>query len=371
MSEGYDFDIADKVKTLIDRSFDHPEGDEKIMMLEEAVRLADTMSDVKLQYQAREAFIEAAYFGGVPEKALVAYAWCLAQFDRNPEQFWEWRILWRYKWMVNVICDFPQISREQIYEMLDDMERRFRRAGYGLRAVYKYRYRMEKFFGNREEAIRLYHLAEQTGKDDLSDCNACEADGRVNFSLYCGEDESALRLAESLINGREKCRTVPHRTYSKLLVPLLRLGRREDAWQYHMRGYSMIKNERGMLDYLSEHFIFLSLYGDLKGAARILETHYSWTEKNTDVYERFVFYRGAWLMLDKAMEAGKKTLRLRMPRSFPLYDAEHEYDTARLKEWFEARARELAAKFDARAGNDYFTKTLLDIEAIKQLEHVV
>ncbi|HEY0320454.1 MAG TPA: hypothetical protein VGC66_05730 [Pyrinomonadaceae bacterium] len=371
MSVEHDLDIAARVKDLMERSLNLPEGDEKIMMLEEAVRLADTVSDLKLQYQARESFIEAAYFGGVPEKALVAYAWCLAQFDRNPEQFWEWRILWRYKWMVNVICDFPQISKEQIYEMLDDMERRFRESGHGLRAVYKYRYRTERFFGNRREAIRLYRLSEQTVKDDLSDCAACETDERVTFSLYCGQDERALRLAESLIYGREKCRSVPQRTYSKLLLPLLRLGRREEAWQYYMRGYPMIANDRGMLDYLSEHFVFLSLYGDLNGAARLLEKHYTWTEENTNAYERFMFYRAAWLFLDKALEAGKDTLKLQMPRSFPLYDAGQQYETVRLKEWFEARARELAAKFDQRGGNDYFTSKLLDIEAIKELKHGV
>jgi hypothetical protein len=368
MSGGYDFGIAEKVKELTAMSLDLPEGDEKIMTLEEAVRLADTGGDVELQYRARESFIEAAYFAGIPEKALVAYAWCLAQFDREPGRFWEWRLLWRYKWMVNVICDFPQISREQIYEMLDDMERRFRRAGHGLRAVYKYRYRTEKFFGNREEALRLYHLSEQAGRDDLSDCAACEMDERVTYRLYIGEDEMAVRIAEPLLQGREKCRSVPQRTYSKLLVPLLRLGEHEKAWQYYMRGYSMISNDRGMLDYLCDHFVFLTLYNDLKGAARILEKHYRWTEENTNAYERFLFYRAAWLFLETAGEAGIDVLQLQMPGSFPLYSAERVYHTALLKEWFEARAVELAAKFDARSGNDYFTAKLLDIAAMKELK---
>jgi hypothetical protein len=368
MSRGYDFDTESRVKELIERSLEMREGDEKIMMLEEAVRLADTTGDVRLQYLARESFIEAAYFGGVPEKALVAYAWCLAQFDRDPDQFGEWRILWRYKWMVNVICDFPQIPREKIYEMLDDMERRFLRAGSGLRAVYKYRYRTERFFGNREEAIRLYHLSEQTGRDDLSDCAACETDERVTFSLYTGNDAQALRQAAPLLGGRQKCRSVPQRTYSKVLLPLLRLGRTDEAWQYHRRGYSMLAGDRAMLDYLCEHILFLSLYGDTKGAAQVLENHYHWTEENTNLYERFMFYRAAWLFLEVASDAGEDKLRLLMPRSFPLYEAGGEYETARLKGWFEARARELAQKFDERNGTDYFTRELLDMAAIKELK---
>jgi hypothetical protein len=360
-----------RVTELIDRSLDLREGDEKIMLLEEAVRLADTTRDVKLQYQARESFIEAAYFGGVPEKALVAYAWCLAQFDRNPDLFWEWKILWRYKWMINVISDFPQISKEQIHEMLDDMERRFQRAGSGLRAVYKYRYRMEKFFGNREQAIQFYEQAERMHQDDLTDCAACETDERVTYSFYTGKDELALRQAEPLLNGLRRCRSVPHRTYSKVLVPLLRLGRGDEAWQYHRRGYQMIMSDRAMLDYLSEHLIFLTLYGDLRGAGQLLEKHYHWTEENTNVYERFMFYRAAWLFLEVAVEADKKRLSLSLPRSFPLYEAEGEYETARLREWFEGRARELARRFDERNGTDYFTRELLDMNAIKELKKTV
>jgi hypothetical protein len=360
-----------KVKELLNRSLDLPEGDERIMMLEEAVRLADTTGDIKLQYEAREDYLEAAYFGGVPEKALVAYVWCLAQYDRAPEMFWEWKILWRYKWMVNVICDFPQISREQIYQMLDDMERRFRESGRGLRAVYKYRYRTEKFFGNREEAIRLYHVAERSGRDDLSDCNACEIDEKVTFNLYMGNDALALRIAEPLLLGREKCRTVPQRTYAKLLVPLLRLGRREDAWDYYLRGYTMVSNDRALLDYLSEHLIFLSLYGEFDSAARILEKHYQWTEQNTNPFERFTFYRAAWVFLEQALDAGEDVLELRLPRSFPLYNPSgYFYNTVELKDWFSKRALELAARFDARNGTSHFIKILLDIKAIKELQNV-
>lgn len=367
MSAGH-ADVEIRVKELIDLCYDLPEGDERITMLEEAVRLADTTDDVKLQYAARENYIEAAYFGGVPEKALVAYVWCLAQYDRNPGEFWEWRILWRYKWMVNVVCDFPQISKEQIYRMLDDMERRFRETGRGLRAVYKYRYRTERFFGNRDEALRFYGISEQAGRDDLTDCAACEKDDKVSYYLYLGDDRLALRMAEPLLEGRDKCRSVPQRTYSKLLVPLLRMGERERAWQFYMRGYSLIAGDRSMLEYLSNNFVFLSLYGDLKGAARILEKHYRWSEENTNPYDRFLFYRAAWLFAEMAEDAGMKSLRLNMPRTFPLFQAEDSYPTASLREWLEGRARGLAAKFDARNRTDYFTAELLDMAAIKELK---
>src|SRR3712207_8330401 len=49
--------------------------------------------------------------------------------------FDESSVLWTYKWIVNSVCDFPQISKAKIYEMLDDMARRYVAAGRGLRVV--------------------------------------------------------------------------------------------------------------------------------------------------------------------------------------------------------------------------------------------
>lgn len=357
-----------KVKALIDRSKNLPDGDEKIALLEEAVRLADLTGNVKVQYDARDEFIEAAYFGGKPEKALVAYVWCLAQHDRHPNRFWEWKLLWRYKWMVNVITDFPQIPKDKIEEMLEDMERRFLAAGYGLRPVYIYRYRWEMLRGNKEQAFKHYDRAQLCPRDDMSDCQACEVDEGMVMRIRHGEDERALVAAEPLLDGRFKCRTVPQRTYAKLLMPLLRLGKREEAWRYHQMGYQMIKQSQSFLYILCDHLTFLPLYGDLKGAARLVENHYHWTEKNTNTHDRFLFYRAAWLFLKLACEAGTEVLNLRMPRAFPLYDESNVYETVKLKDWFGGRARELAKRFDARNGTDYFQSRLLDIAALKKFQ---
>ncbi|MCA1613828.1 MAG: hypothetical protein LC800_06700, partial [Acidobacteria bacterium] len=116
------------------------DGDEKIAAMGEAVRLADETGDVGLQYFARDRFVDVTFWGGSPEKTLVAYSWMLAQFDRHPGRFDEHALLWTYKWIVSTICHFPQISKAQIYEMLDDMSLRYERAGRGLRVIHQHRY---------------------------------------------------------------------------------------------------------------------------------------------------------------------------------------------------------------------------------------
>jgi hypothetical protein len=367
MSWLYPTEAEKTVRQMAERAESLPEGVEKIALCEEIVRFADESRDLRAQYRAREELSKAALQGGVPEKGLVAYSWCLAQFDKHPGEFDEWALLWRYKWIVNSICDFPQIPKEQIHAMLDDMERRYLKGGYGLRPVYFYRHHAEKFWGNRKKAIRHYRRSRQLPDDDVSDCRACDTDGQSYFQLYLGDYERAVSIARPLIEGGRACRTVPHRTFARMLIPLLvRLNRCEEAWDYHVRGYALFSaHDINMLELVSDHLAFLALYGDVERAATLFEKHYPWSEKNTNVFDRLTFYRAAWLFLEVASDTGREVLRLRLPETFPLYDAGGSYETMRLKEWFEARARETAKRFDARNGNDHVTKELEALIALK------
>lgn len=340
---------------------------EKIEVLEEAVRHADATGDLKLQYSAREDLVEAAYFGGAPDKAIVAYTWCLAQFDRHPGLFDEWQLLWRYKWMVNVIPDFPQIPLAQINGMIEDMERRFRRGGYGLRSVYQYRYRLARFLGNRDEAISHYRRSQAESADAVSDCAACRIDEQSSFHVYTGDDERAVEVAQPLVDLRHFCRTVPERTFARLLLPLLRLNRPEEAADHHRRGYRLTEaRSHGSIEYVSDHIVYVALSGGPLGAARLVAKHYRWSEANHNPHERFIFHRAAWLALDLLAGQGVTEVALRLPPTFPLHEESALYETARLRDYFSARALEIAKKFDERNGNDYFTRELADLDALKR-----
>lgn len=368
MSGTHDAGARETVERLLAEALESiKDGPEKIAVLEEAVRHADAAGDLRFQYGAREDFVEAAYFGGAPDKAVVAYTWCLAQFDRHPGEFDEWRLLWRYKWMINVIPDFPQIPRAQIEGMLEDMERRFRRGGYGLRSVYQYRYRVARFMGERDEAIRQYLRSQAESPDDVSDCRACRIDEQSSFHVYTGEDERALEVAQPLVNLRYFCRTVPERTFARLLLPLLRLNRREEAAGFHRQGYRLSEaRTHGSTEYVSDHVVYLALAGNALLAARTAAKHYRWSEANHNPHERFIFYRAAWLALDLLAGPGLTEVALRLPPTFPLHEEASLYETARLRDWFAARAREIARRFDERNGNDYFTRELADLDALKR-----
>ena len=343
------------------------DGDEKIAAMEEAVRLADQTDDVWVQYFARDQLVNVTFWGGWPEKTLVAYSWMLAQFDRHPGRFDEHSLLWTYKWIVATIAHFPQISKAQIYEMLDDMTRRYERAGRGLRVIHQHRYRIEKFCGEREEALKFYRLAESLPSDDLSNCPACEIDERVSYRLYLGDDVRALDIARPLLRGEKRCRTVPHRTLANLLLPLLRLGRRREAWQSHLKGYRMIEGQQGLVNYASDHLLFLALAGQRERGLEVFEKHFHWAQSGKDLSKRYEFYRAAWLFFDLTAESGGGQLRLSLPLALAPHAESGLYDARQLATWFEQEARRVAAKFDERNGNDHFTRELDDTPNLKEL----
>jgi hypothetical protein len=360
-------EVAAQVYQLISQSLDLEDGDAQISLREEAVRLADLRGDLKLQYFAREVYVPACIFGGAEEKGLVAFSWLLAQFDQNPGRFDQWGILWKYKWIVGVIYDFPQVPKARILEMFDDLAERSLSAGYGLRAVYNHRYRIEKFWDNKAKAIEYFHKMEALPKDALNDCPACEIDERVGFSIYCGNDERAVELALPLLDGGKKCATVPLRTYADLLLPLVRLGRQKEALLYHRRGYQLISANQSFVDHVADHLIFLVLTENPRNAIHLVEKHYLWTETNRDVLSCFRFFRAAWLLFEVLAESQEDSLRLDLPRSFPLHSESGDYDPARLAAWFKEKTEAIARRFDERNETDFFLRTVAERPLLKEL----
>src|SRR5439155_17014048 len=100
-------DYQDAIDKLTEEAELTGHGPAKIGLLEEAVRLADTHGDTEAGFNIRLTLMEASSFAGRPDLLLVAFSWCLAQHDRDPDLFGDEDLLWKYKWVVNHLPDFP------------------------------------------------------------------------------------------------------------------------------------------------------------------------------------------------------------------------------------------------------------------------
>ena len=347
-----------QIQELINQSDALERGVTQIALLEEAVRLADLLADIPLAYQARTKLIEAGEFGGADEKSLVAFSWCLAQLDRNPGLFDEHDLLWRYKWVIDGLSAFPQISRDQIQTALADLARRIERGGYGMRPVYKLQFTVAQELGDESEIHEAHDRWARSSRSQLSDCSACDLHDEVEYLFNSGRPEEALEQARPIFEGRSRCNDVPAITLSRSLLPLIRMGRFDEAVSHHRKGYRLIAGNRYFLTDAAQHLVFLALTDNLVKGIKLIDAHFPWSLATFDQFDRFNFSLATLFLLERLEASGKSSVKLRLPSNFVLYEASGKQEIAPLKRWLEADAIEIGRKFDARNGNEMFARKI-------------
>ncbi len=346
----------DELNALEEKVWETEDPASRLALLEEGIRLADSHNDIESGYEWRQMLINDAVFVGYPEKMLVAFSWCLAQVDKNPEEYDPTSILWQYKWVVDRLPEFPQISLSQMEDALQDMAKRYEAYGASLRPVYKLRHKIAMAVHDRPAAEKWFHEWRKAAIDSLCDCRACEQNDLVEHLVASGDLVAAKREAQPLFTKKMTCSEIPDLTYSRMLLPLAKLGKLDDADRYQKLGYKCGKDNRDFLSEMGDNILYLVLRGDMAKAKKILEKHLLWALETVALRPRFAFYLAAVVLLEKLAQAGKATHNFQFPRTFPLYQEIGTYDLAALIDWFHRELQDLAQRFDTRNGNDAFRR---------------
>lgn len=345
-------DFMMEFEDLIEQAYDLPNGAAKIALLERAAEIADLAGDAEAGYEAREAIVEAASFGGFPMKAIVAYSWMLGQYDRNPDAFDAHTLHWSYKWVIDDVPSFPDVPAEQIESLLQDLRRRYQAYGAGERTYWYYNFRLAMYMGDLGKAGESLREFGKLKKDEMSDCSACELDEQVRYLLLTGQDEAAVRKAKPIVDGRESCAHVPHATLPFLLLPLHRLGRTEEAEAMQPKSYRLIRDNLQFTHEFGEHLGYLSIVDPQRGLP-LLERHLPQVETHEDPLNRMMFGLNAAALLSKLIRTGESFV-LNLPPSSRFYELADRPDELRAK--LESEAFGTAAALDRRNGNAYYTE---------------
>lgn len=326
---------------------------EKVAILEQMVQIADALNDVELGYLCRNDLITAATFGGMTDRAVVAFSWCLAQSDRDPERFSEVLLLWKYKWVLGVAPDFYNISLEKIRGLQADFEHRLKRGGFGLRSYYKLRMGNARELGFFEEARQFEKLWKGCDRDAMVDCAACEQDELVENYVRAGDYKQAFRAARPILSGKLSCSGVPCQTYWKLILAALSIGDLNKASKYYSLGYPLAAGKPEFLHCVSWHLCYLTCAEDFPRGLRLIERNLPWGIVCPNPARRALFFSAAANFFDRLGTSRPQPRRVRLPESFPLYREDSRYSPLSLADWFRSQSQELAEAFDARNGNSY------------------
>lgn len=334
-----------------------PDGPVKVALLEEAVRLADFAGDVERAFELRQHLLDAATFSGRPDIGLVAFAWCLAEFDRNPDKYDQASLLWKYKWVVDTPIDFPMITQAQMKQLSEDMARRFHAFGAPHAAVCSDRY-LAVWTGRHDDAIRFDEQLSLMSRDALSNCPACLVRARLEFLVETEQHEAAVAYFKNEVTPATRCKHEPHRILAGALRSFWRLGDLATAQGLHERGYKMISRDQTFTQYWGYHIAFPALTDQPAAVRRLIQRHTEQGLRIVSLQERHEFLIGVVIGLKRLAHDGVKTMKLTTSEPLDVPSSSKGYDVAALADWFLRQATDIAESFDRRNGNDYFRKRL-------------
>lgn len=294
----------EKVRSLIDQSWEMPYGAAQIALAEEAIAQADALGDDDLRFDARMAATNSYQHGGEPAKGFVTFSWCLAQHDQDPARFGhhEHLLLWYFKYMVHSLTRFPEVPLERTYQILDDMQRRFSAGGHSLQTVHKHRWLVAMHIGDRQAAQRHYEQWQAAPRDSNSDCRGCDPTDQVWHLSQQGRYEEAIALTGPVLAGRLTCAEQPQAILTQLLIPYLRTNRFDEARSAHHTAYRAIRRGVANLSDLADHLHFLAVSGNEAYGLELIARHRSWLDKPPTPYGEMWFSAAAALVMGRMGE---------------------------------------------------------------------
>ncbi|MGX1272581.1 tetratricopeptide repeat protein [Streptomyces phaeoluteigriseus] len=283
------------------------------------------------------------------DRMFVPFARLLRMWDERPEDFdaHETHSLhWVFKWMSAGMLDQPHIPLASVEKWLGEMEHRYRLAGHSERAVRSAELSVAAHVGDLERAERAFAAWLAADRDSMADCHACELHGQGWWRAEQGRDAEALQLWAPVLEGVYTCAHEPHTALASSLVPLLRLGRLEEARAHHLRGFRLVRAMESMRGAYADHVEFCALTGNEARGLELLAERPAYFTDDGQPRSRLDFLSVVVLLMERLSALGLGGQRVPGP-------AGRVWTAAELAVHARGEALALAARFDERNGTSH------------------
>ncbi|MGV9939084.1 tetratricopeptide repeat protein [Streptomyces sp. NPDC003401] len=283
------------------------------------------------------------------DKMFVPFARLLRMWDERPEDFdaHETHALhWVFKWVSAGMLDQPHVPLASVEKWLGEMEHRYRLAGHSERAVRSAELSVAAHVGDVERAERAFAAWLAAERDGMADCHACELHGQGWWRAERGRDAEALELWAPVLEGAYTCAHEPHTVLASSLVPLLRLGRVDEARANHLRGFRLVRAMESMRGAYADHVEFCALTGNEARGLELLAERPAYFTDEGQPRSRLDFLSVVVLLMERLSALGLGGQQVPGP-------AGRAWTAAELAPHAREEALALAARFDARNGTSH------------------
>ena len=356
-------DVGEHIRLLLGEADAAGEGPAQVALIEEAVRLADARGEGELAFAVRKRLFLAAVFASRCDLAGVTFAWCLSWLDARPGRPVDPQMLWDYRRVVTSLSNFPEVSRAELLAMIDDMGRRFAAAGRSPRRIELTRMQVASDFGDVELARAARAAWGAAPRDDLGVDPGWDELFDAESRRFVGDDAGAVAIIDEYLTRRHAEPRALAFAAGIGLMPLVRLGRPADAAAAYRRLVGWERPPAGTAWHWSERLRFLAATGNAGAGVGFFAKTLPRVFGQVDPLGR-LHYALAALSLFATLD-GRGRMAAVLPADAPPYRPDGRYDPAALRDWLRAESAGLAARFDARNGNDFFARKAAEAEAVR------
>ncbi|MFC9912078.1 tetratricopeptide repeat protein [Streptomyces sp. NPDC059862] len=349
MSEITDFDA---LRRAMAENSEQPEGPGRNARAEQLLAEAEKLGIPLAVIEALGHQLKVYNYSSEKDKMFVPFARLLRMWDERPEDFDEYEthsLHWVFKWMSSGMLDQPHIPLASIEKWLGEMEHRYRLAGHSERAVRSAEFSVAAHIGDMQRAERAYAAWLAADRDRMADCHACELHGQGWWQVERGADAEALKLWGPVLDGEFTCAHEPHTTLASSLVPLLRLGRLDEARAHHLRGFRLVRAMESMRGAYADHVEFCALTGNEARGLELLAERPAYFTDTGHPRSRMEFMSVVSLLMDRLTELGLGDQQVPGP-------AGRTWNARELAAHARAEALALAARFDQRNGTSHVSE---------------
>lgn len=319
-------------------------GRERTLIAEELVAAAERIGELPLLVAALLDLMGAYTFGAEQKSTPIAFARVLKLWDTHPEAFDEWsehQVFWQFKWVAAALLDIPDVPLATIRHWADEMGRRYAAQGLGAQAVHHTTYTIASHIGlGVDEAFAAWTGAP---RDSMSNCRACEAHTRGKYHRAHGDDERALAEWRPVLEGQLRCAEEPHHVKASALLPLVRLGRLDEARAHHLTGYRMARGNDNLMAAIGRHLEFCALTHNEARGLELLAQHRNLFGVIDNPLDHLEFLTGVRVLLARLADIDRGDLSVAGP-------AGRSWTVGALLADVADRSDALARRFDQRNG---------------------
>ena len=330
---------------------------EKLKVLERAIKIAEKHGDIDQQFEAKSEYVDAASFAGLIEESLAIFPWLLGIIEQYPDRFDCWDVMWNYKWVVCVLPLYPEIPLKQIELTFKEFENAYQKRGYPKRTVYEYYRQLYIHLGDKEQA-QIHHKLMESSEDDseraISDCLACKQNREVEAAMFFQNYEECLQLAEPILTGKLSCGDIPISTYDNLIYVYIKLNKWDELKSAGQRLLKEHKESEHQDDMYPNVLLYCWAFNKYSTALKYIQEKLTKSNCSERELDSLIFYINAAKVFQAMKQAQKTVVKLQLPESHSLFNADNKYYINDVLNWFLQEVETLVNLFDKRNGNTYY-----------------